>query len=121
MFVIAAVSPLAPDALRGSPLFFAWAKLAGVVRVDLGLAAPVDPGGALSRGSLHIYPVLLMRDWAIGLEDPLIARYACFNVGELLLGLRGSVSLLPVLAWAGGLSWMGLRLANARDRARASA
>jgi hypothetical protein len=61
-----------------------------------------------------------MRAWEIGLGDPLIARYACFNAGELLLGLRGTASLLPVLAWVGGLSWVGRRLARAEELAGAS-
>ncbi|MDX1495627.1 MAG: hypothetical protein R3253_16280, partial [Longimicrobiales bacterium] len=65
MFVIAAVSPMAPDALRGSPLFFSWAKLLGVLRLDLGLDPTPQPGGPLSRGSLHIYPTIPLRDWGI--------------------------------------------------------
>ncbi|KPJ78128.1 MAG: hypothetical protein AMS19_12185 [Gemmatimonas sp. SG8_23] len=109
MLVIAAVSPMAPDALRGSPLLFAWAKLIGVVRLDLGLDTLVASGGALSRGSLHIYPTFLMRDWPIGLQDGRIADWAVFNLGERLLGLRGSVSLVPVLAWIGVFTSLGLR------------
>ena len=112
MGVIAATSPMAPDGLRGSPLLFVWAKLSGVVQVDLGLAAAPEPGGPLSRGSLHIYPSILLRDWAISLTDPRIARWGSFNLGERLLGLRGIWSLLPIAAFAAGSTAWGLWLAR---------
>lgn len=104
MFVIAAVSPMAPDAFRGSPLFFSWAKVLGVLQVDLGLQAPPPAGGPLSRGSLHIYPTIPLREWGIPVTSALYERWASFNLGERLLGLRGTLSLLPVLAVAGGLA-----------------
>jgi hypothetical protein len=106
MFVIAAISPMAPDAFRGSPLLFCYAKLWGVLRIDLGID-PAPVGGALSRGSLHLYPTFLMRDWAITLADPTLERWASFNLGERVLGLRGVASLLPALAWCAALgTWM---------------
>ena len=115
MFVLAAVSPMAPDALRGSPLFFSWAKIWRVLMIDLGVEAePV--GGSLSRGSLHIYPTYAMRDWSVSLTDPAIERYASFNLGELLLGLGGIASLLPVLAGSVGLAVWLLRTAEEEDR-----
>lgn len=115
MLVIAAVSPMAPDALRGSPLFFAWSKLLGVFAIDLGLQAPPEPGISLSRGSLHVYPITLLRDWDITLLHPLIERLAVFNLGERLLGLRGVASLLPVLVLGGGLGAAASRVAGRLD------
>ena len=112
MGVIAATSPMAPDGLRGSPLLFVWAKLIGVAQVDLGLAAPPEAGGPLSRGSLHIYPSFLLRDWPIALTDHLIARWGSFNLGERLLGLRGIWSLLPIAAFAGSVLAWAARLAR---------
>jgi hypothetical protein len=106
MLVLAAVSPMSPNTLHGSPLLFAFAKLWRVVRVDLGVD-PAPVGGPLSLGSLHTFPTFLMRDWPITPQDPLIGRWAVFNLGERLLGLRGSWSLLPALLGAGGLGvWM---------------
>ncbi|NNL30371.1 MAG: hypothetical protein HKO77_05080 [Gemmatimonadetes bacterium] len=96
MFVIAAVSPMAPDAFRGSPLLFSWAKVLGVLRVDLGLEAPPPSGGPLSRGSLHVYPTIPLRDWGIPVTSALYERWASFDLGERLLGLRGVWSLVPV-------------------------
>ena len=110
MFVIASVSPMAQDALHGSPFFFTWAKFLGVMKVDLGLAAAPPLGGPLSRGSLHVYPTFLLRDWSITLMDPLIARYASFNLGERLLGLQGVWSLVPLGVIEGALAGMAMRL-----------
>lgn len=119
MFVLAAVSPMAPDALRGSPLFFSWAKLWRVLKIDLGLE--VEPiGGSLSRGSLHVYPTYPMRDWSVTLTDPVIERYGSFNVGELLLGLSGIPSLLPALAGSVALAVWLLRTAAHEDSADAA-
>lgn len=115
MLVIAAVSPMAQDALRGSPLLFCWAKLIRVVKIDLGLEALPPPGAPLSAGSLHVYPTLLMRDWAISVAHPLMETYASFNLGERLLGLRRTLSLVPVLAAASVLGWRAVRLARAID------
>ncbi len=115
MFVIAAVSPMAPDAFRGSPLFFSWAKVLGAVQVDLGLEAPPPPGGPLSRGSLHIYPTTPLRDWGIPVTSALYERWASFNLGERLLGLRGTWSLLPVMAAGCGLALAALRSAGPDD------
>lgn len=115
MFVLAAVSPMAPDALRGSPLFFAWAKLLRVLRIDLGLE-PEPVGGSLSRGSLHVYPTFPMRSWDVELTDPVIERFASFNLGELLLGLEGVPSLLPALVGAGATALWLARTASAQDR-----
>lgn len=120
MFVIAAVSPMAPDAFHGSPLFLCWAKLLGVLRIDLGIAAAPPPGGSLSRGSLHIYPLYPMRDWAISLRHPLIERYASFNLGERLLGLRGTASLVPVILVCAGLGGAALRAARRLEADRSS-
>jgi len=116
MAVIASISPMAPDALRGSPLFFVWAKLLGVLQIDFGLLPPPEPGGPLSRGSLHIYPTFLMRDWPIALTDPVLARYASFNLGERLFGLRGTASLLPFFAFAATLGAWAHRLSRPRLR-----
>jgi len=110
MFAIASVGPLAPDVFRGSPLLFAYWKLVQTLRLDLGLDAPLSPGGSLSRGSIHVYPTFLMRAWSIELTSPLIERLAVFNLGERLLGLRGVASLLPGLLLPGGLGlwlWRG--------------
>lgn len=115
MIVIAAVSPMAPDAFRGSPLFFTWSKLLGVLAIDLGLQAPPEPGISLSRGSLHLYPITLLRDWDITLLHPLIERLAVFNLGERLLGLRGAASLLPVMALGGALGAASVRVARRLD------
>lgn len=117
MFVIASVSPMAPDAFRGSPLFFSWAKVLGVLRVDLGLEAAPPPGGPLSRGSLHIYPTIPLREWGIPVRSALYERWASFNLGERLLGLRGTVSLLPVVAGAIGLAWGAARVAEGAEGA----
>ena len=111
-FVIAAVSPMAPDARHGSPLLFAWAKLLGALRVDLGPASAPPPGGPLSRGSLHMYPTLHLRDWPIELTDPRMERFAVFNLGERTFGLDGVASLVPVLALASLLLYLSLRLAE---------
>jgi hypothetical protein len=111
MFVVAAVSPMAPDAFRGSPLFFCYAKLVDVLRIDIG----VDPepiAASLSSGSLHMYPTYHMRGWSIPLTDPVIERWASFNLGELLFGLSGVVSLLPALLGFAALAiWMSRRAA----------
>lgn len=112
MAVIAATSPMAPDGLRGSPLLFVWAKLIGVARIDLGLATAPEAGGPLSRGSLHIYPSFLLRDGSISLTDPVIARWGAFNLGERLFGLRGIWSLLPIVAFAGGVTAWAVQLAR---------
>lgn len=120
MLVIAAVSPMAQDAFRGSPLLFCWAKLIRVVKIDLGLEAVPPPGAALSAGSLHVYPISLMRDWGIPVDHPSIARYASFNLGERLLGLSGALSLLPALATASLLGWRAVRLARDLDDAAAA-
>lgn len=106
MFVLTAVSPITSGTLLGSPLLFSYAKLWRTLRIELGFD-PVPVGGPLSRGSVHVYPVLLMRAWPISLNDPLIERYAVFNLGEQLLGLRGVASLLPALVGGSGLgAWM---------------
>lgn len=115
MVVIASVSPMAPDALRGSPLFYSYAKAFTAIRTDLGLLPVPQPGGSLSRGSLHLYPILLMRDWGISLTDPVIARWATFNLGERLLGLRGTLSLLPAMVGFGALAIAMRRLAREED------
>lgn len=107
MFVIASVSPMAPDAFRGSPLLFAYWKLLEVLHLDLGLASPPSPGGSLSRGSIHLYPTFAMRAWTIELTSPVIERLAVFNLGERLLGLRGVLSLVPGLIAGAGLGlWL---------------
>ena len=115
MAVIAAVSPQAPDAFRGSPLLFCWAKLAEVVRIDLGLVPAPPPGRSLSAGSLHLYPLVPLRDPSILPDDPVIARFASFNLGELLLGLRGTLSLLPALLFAAGGATLAHVLARRED------
>lgn len=120
MFVIATVSPMAPDAFRGSPLFFSWAKVLGVLQIDLGLVEPPSPGGPLSRGSLHIYPTIPLRDWGIEVTSPLYARWASFNLGELLLGLRGTVSLMPVVLAGAVLGWGAVRVARPEAAQEAS-
>jgi hypothetical protein len=89
MLVIAAVSPMAPDAFRGSPLFFSWVKVFGVLKIDLGIDPVPPPGAPLSRGSLHVYPTMPLRDWGIAVTSPLYERWASFNVGERLLGGAG--------------------------------
>lgn len=119
MFVIAAVSPMAPDAFRGSPLFFCYVKLWGVLKIDLGID-PAPVGGSLSRGSLHLYPTFLMRGWAIALTDPVIQKYSSFNLGERLFGLRGVASLLPALVWCAAFATWMARLAAREDREAAS-
>lgn len=117
MFVIAAVSPMAPDALRGSPLLFAYAKLIGTLRLDLGLDPPLPAGGSLSRGSIHVYPTFLMRAWTVELTSPVIERLAVFNLGERVLGLRGAASLLPALLIPAGLgTWLWRRTGRGRSR-----
>jgi hypothetical protein len=114
MLVLTITSPIILGTLRGSELFFAYAKLGHALRVDLGLA-PMPVGGALSRGSIHTYPTFLMRDWALTLTDPVIKRYAVFNLGERLLGLRGVLSVVPALLAGGGLAvWMA-RLSQAAE------
>lgn len=115
MFVVAAVSPMAPDAFRGSPLLFCYAKLWDVLWIDLGLA-PAPVGGPLSRGSLHIYAHYPMRDWAISPTDPLIERYVSFNLGELLLGLSGIASLLPALIGVSVMTAWMLKMTLPEDR-----
>lgn len=115
MLVIAAVSPMAQDAFRGSPLLFCWAKLIRALRIDLGVDPLPPPGAPLSAGSLHVYPTLLMRDWAISVGHPLIETYGSFNLGERLLGLTRTLSLVPVLAAASVLGWWAVRLARAMD------
>jgi len=117
MLVIAAVSPMAPDAVRGSPLFFAWAKLLGVLEVDLGLAAAPAPGGPLSRGRLHVYPTMPLRDWGIPVTSAVYERWASFNLGERLLGLRGAWSLLPLLVGAPALAWRAIVVAERMEAA----
>lgn len=117
MFVIAAVSPMAPDAFRGSPLFFSWAKVFGVLQTDLGLQAPPPSGGPLSRGSLHIYPTIPLRDWGIPVTSALYERWASFNLGERLLGLRGTWSLLPVIGAATALGVAAVRVADVGEAA----
>ena len=111
-FVIAAVSPMAPDARGGSPLLFSWSKLLAVLRIDLGLDPTPPPGGPLSRGSLHVYPTLPLRDWPISITDPRMERFAVFNLGERVFGLDGIASLVPVLAAAALLLVLSLRLAR---------
>lgn len=105
MLVIAAVSPMAPDAVRGSPLLFCWSQLGKVLRIDLGFDPRPAPGGPLTLGSLHFYPVYLMREWGIPVNDPLMARWAVFNLGERLFGLRGLWSLAPLVAMGCGAGW----------------
>lgn len=117
MFVVAAVSPMAPDAFRGSSLLFCYAKLVELVQVQLGLG-PAPSGASLSIGSLHIYPIFHMRSWDIPLNDPLVARYASFNLGERLLGLSGPASLLPVLLAGSALAAWMLRRASFEDAVR---
>lgn len=112
MLVIAAVSPMAPDAFRGSPLFFCWAKIFWALKIDLGIDPVPSPGGSLSRGSLHVYPTIPLRDWGIAVTSPLYERWASFNLGERLLGLRGTWSLVPVLVLGGVLGWGVLREAS---------
>lgn len=112
MFVVAAVSPMAPDALRGSPLFFSWAKVVGVLQIDLGLDPAPPPGGPLSRGSVHVYPTIPLRDWGIAVTSPVYERWASFNLGERLLGLRGTWSLLPVLFGGAGIAWTAVKVAG---------
>ena len=87
----------------------------GVLAIDLGLQAPPEPGISLSRGSLHVYPITLLRDWDITLLHPVIERLAVFNLGERLSGLRGMASLLPVLVLGGGLGVAGSRVAGRLD------
>jgi hypothetical protein len=116
MFVVAAVSPMAPDAFRGSALLFCWAKLVDLVQVQLGLA-PAPSGASLSIGSLHVYPLFLMRNWDIPLNDPLVERWASFNLGERLLGLSGPASLLPALVVGSALAAWMLRRASSEDAA----
>lgn len=117
MFVVASVSPVAPDAFLGSPLLFAYAKVAQTLRLDLGLDPPVPTGGPLSRGSIHVYPPYLMRAWAIDLTSPVMERLAVFNLGERLLGLRGVASLVPALVIPGALGvWMARESRGAGPR-----
>ena len=115
MLVIASASPMAPGAFRGSPLLFAWSKLVGVLAIDLGLQAPPEPGLSLSRGSLHIYPNSLLREWDISILHPIMERLASFNLGELLLGLRGTLSLVPGVFLAGGFGVGAYRAARSLD------
>ncbi|TFH64251.1 MAG: hypothetical protein E4G90_08470, partial [Gemmatimonadales bacterium] len=115
MFIIASVSPMAPDALHGSPLLFSYAKVFTAIRTDLGFLPAPGLGASLSRGSLHLYPIYLMRDWGIGLTDPIVARWATFNVGERLFGLRGTLSLLPVVLGCALLATAMRRSARADD------
>ncbi len=118
MFVVAAVSPMAPDAFRGSPLFFCWFKVWEVLTIQTGMM-PAPIGESLSLGSLHIYPTFAMRSWDVALTDPVIERWASFNLGERLLGLDGIASLLPALLLSvGSAIWM-LRRAGAEDGALA--
>jgi hypothetical protein len=106
MFVLTATSPIAVGTWMGSELWFAYHKLWSALRIDLGVD-PAPLAGSLSAGSIHGYPTFLMRDWTIPLTDPVLGRYAVFNLGERLLGLRGVASLLPAVAGAAGLGvWM---------------
>jgi hypothetical protein len=114
MFVAAAISPVAPDAVRGSPLLFCYDRIWRVLRVDLGID-PYPVGGLLSRASLHIYPMYAMRDLPIALDDPLVQRWVSFNLGERLLGLRGTLSLLPALLGSVGIALWATRLAGEQD------
>jgi hypothetical protein len=114
MFVAAAISPVAPDAVRGSPLLFCYDRIWRVLRVDLGID-PSPVGGLLSRASLHIYPMYAMRDLPIALDDPLVQRWVSFNLGERLLGLRGTLSLLPALLGSVGIALWAARLAGDQD------
>jgi hypothetical protein len=114
MFVAAAVSPVAPDAIGGSPLLFCYDRIWRVLSVDLGIV-PAPVGGLFSRAGLHIYPMYAMRDLPIALDDPLVERWVSFNLGERLLGLRGTLSLLPVLLGSAGVALWATRLAGEQD------
>jgi hypothetical protein len=56
-----------------------------------------------------------MRDLPIALDDPLVERWVSFNLGERLLGLRGTLSLLPVLLGSAGVALWATRLAGEQD------
>jgi len=115
MFVVAAVSPAAPDAFRGSALLFCYAKVFDVLMIDGGAIA-VPSGPSPSLGSLHLYPGYPMRAWAIAATDPDFQRWATFNLGERLMGLRGSLSLLPALLGALTVAWWTSRIVRTQDR-----
>jgi hypothetical protein len=115
MFVAAAISPAAPDAFRGSALLFCYAKVADVLLIDLGWL-PRPSGAPPSLGSLHLYPGYPMRDWAIAATDPVFTRWASFNLGERLLGLRGALSLLPALVGSGIVAWWSSRIVRTQSR-----
>ena len=116
MFAATAVSPRAPDGSPGSPLFFCYEQIWQVARADLGVD-PVSLAGSSARASLHLDPPFLMREWPIGLDDPRMRRWVSFNLGERLLGLRGTLSLLPWLLGAGGVAAWAMRLAKEQDGA----
>jgi hypothetical protein len=114
MFVAAAVSPAAPETFHRSPLLFCYNTVWNALRVDLGFG-PASVAGGTWPGSLHVPPDFLMRDWPTTLADPVVQRWASFNLGERLLGLRGTLSLLPALLGSlGVVVWAG-RLAGRQD------
>jgi len=99
MFVLSAVSPMAVGPPYGSPLSLSYGTLWSALQVDFGIT-PVSVGSVLSAGNIHAYPDFLMRDWSIELSDPAFRRWAVFNLGERVFGLRGTWSLLPALVLA---------------------